>query len=94
MYSKQIALIFSDFGLDDLYKKYQIPLEIHGLLDDPKTGQRMEKFLSVYDFSSQDSTLFDEFLAHYNLFQLVVIRNPGLPFDYMDWNRPNNEYFL
>ena len=92
MYSRQISLIFSNLGLDDLYEKYQVPLDIHGILDDPDTGQRMEQFLSIYDFSSSDISLFDEFLAQYKLFKRVITQNPDLPIDYMDWNTSSNEF--
>lgn len=94
MHRRQIALLFSDFGLESLYEKFEVPLDIHGLLDDPDTLEMMEDFLTAYDFHSPDLLLFDEFLSHYNICKRVFQNNPDLPFCYIDLYKPSDEFYL
>ena len=93
MCNKQLELIFSQFGLCNLYEAYKVPLEIHGILDDPNESEMMEQFLSIYDFHSCNSPFFDEFLGQYNIFKRVLLQNPDLPFDFIGCNRQDNEFF-
>ncbi len=94
MYRRQIALLFSDFGLESLYEKFEVPLDIHGLLDDPDTLEMMEYFLTVYDFHSPELLLFDEFLSHYNICTHIIQKNPDLPFYYIDLYHSGDEISL
>jgi hypothetical protein len=94
MYRRQIALLFSDFGLESLYEKFEVPLDIHGVLDDPDTLEMMEYFLSMYNFQSPEFLLFDEFLNHYNICTRIIQKNPDLPFYYIDLYHSSDEISL
>ncbi|WP_139891853.1 hypothetical protein [Bacillus sp. D386] len=91
MYRNQIALVFSDFGLDHLYLKFEVPLEVHGILNDPETCEIMEQFLSVYDFNSQEPLLFDEFFTHFKIFKRIITFTSDLPIHYIDLYKPSSE---
>ena len=93
VYNKQLELIFSQFGLDNLYEKYKVPLELHGILDDPYAGEIMEHYLAIYDFHSCDSPFFDEFLRQYHIFNRVLLQNPDLPVDFIGCNRQDDEFY-
>ena len=86
MYRRQIAMIFSTYGLDYLYEKYEVPLDIHGLLDDSDMSESMEVLLAINDFQSNDPACFDEFLDYYKVCSHIMKHNPDLPIDYIDFN--------
>ena len=81
MYRRQIATIFSNYGLDYLYEKYEVPLDIHGLLDDSDTSESIEVLLTVNDIQSNEPACFDEFLAYYTVCNHMMKHNPDLPID-------------
>ena len=67
----QIEAIFTENGLSSLYKAYEYPLYLHGLLDHNEFTQQLDLFLSWYDFP--DSHLpFDTFLYHYRIFSHML----------------------
>ena len=94
MYRNQIALIFSDFGLNRLYDKFEVPLYVNGILDDPETSESMEQFLAVYDFHSQETPLFDDFLIHYRIHKQMVKYNQDFPVHYIDYYKPSDDYWV
>ena len=86
MYRRQIATIFSNYGLDHLFEKYEVPLNIHGLLDDPAASDALEAQLSIYNFQTANPACFDEFLTYYKVCNHIMKHNPDLPIDYIDFN--------
>ncbi len=94
MYRNQIALVFSDYGLEHLYLKFEVPFDVHGILDDPKTCEVMDQFLSVYDFHSQETLLFNEFLTHFKIFKRMISFTGDLPIHYIDFYKPSDELSL
>jgi hypothetical protein len=65
MEEQQIEDLFSFYGYSDLYKRFQVPLYVTGLLDNVET-EVLEDFLEKFSFDYP--VLFDEFRFWFKYF--------------------------
>jgi hypothetical protein len=69
MNEKQIEDLFDFYGYSDLYRRFQYPLYVSGLLDETDT-EELEDFFEHFSFHDHQP-LFDEFRYWLQYFMVV-----------------------
>jgi hypothetical protein len=69
MNEKQAEDLFDFYGYSDLYKRFQTPLYVTGLLDETSTEQ-LEDFFENFSFEDH-KPLFDEFKYWFQYFLIT-----------------------
>ncbi|WP_409298339.1 hypothetical protein V1498_08855 [Peribacillus sp. SCS-26] len=56
-----VESVFDFCGCSGLFDRFKTPFYVTGLFETLEDADLLEKFLGVYDFSSSEELLFDEF---------------------------------
>lgn len=81
MLQNEIEDVFNCYGNGHLYEKLKYPLYLSGAIDKIEI-EMLENFLELYNFDSEKTLLFDEFMYHFRIYEAVLNLN-DLPIKYL-----------